>query len=79
MKLKLSNIQLVFISVLKYIEIFILKCYNISSNIEHEATVSKISEDNLFYLNNSLNTFSNFTSNNSFIESLTFGGTSLIS
>ena len=25
-------------------------CYNISSNIEHEATVSKISEDNLFYL-----------------------------
>ena len=26
-------------------------CYNISSNIEHEATVSKISEDNLFYMN----------------------------
>ncbi|MDO5394088.1 MAG: SufD family Fe-S cluster assembly protein, partial [Mycoplasmatota bacterium] len=25
-------------------------CYNISSSIEHEATVSKISEDNLFYL-----------------------------
>lgn len=25
-------------------------CYNLSSNIEHEATVSKISEDNLFYL-----------------------------
>ena len=25
-------------------------CYNMSSNIEHEATVSKISEDNLFYL-----------------------------
>ncbi len=25
-------------------------CYNVSSNIEHEATVSKISEDNLFYL-----------------------------
>lgn len=25
-------------------------CYNVSSSIEHEATVSKISEDNLFYL-----------------------------
>ena len=25
-------------------------CYNISSSIEHEATVSKVSEDNLFYL-----------------------------
>ena len=25
-------------------------CYNFESNIEHEATVSKISEDNLFYL-----------------------------
>ena len=25
-------------------------CFNISSSIEHEATVSKISEDNLFYL-----------------------------
>ena len=25
-------------------------CYNMSSNIEHEATVSKISEENLFYL-----------------------------
>ena len=25
-------------------------CYNLTSNIEHEATVSKISEDNLFYL-----------------------------
>ncbi len=25
-------------------------CFNISSNIEHEATVSKISEDNLFYM-----------------------------
>ena len=25
-------------------------CYNISSSIEHEATVSKISEENLFYL-----------------------------
>ena len=25
-------------------------CFNISSNIEHEATVSKVSEDNLFYL-----------------------------
>lgn len=25
-------------------------CYNINSSIEHEATVSKISEDNLFYL-----------------------------
>ena len=25
-------------------------CYNMSSSIEHEATVSKISEDNLFYL-----------------------------
>ncbi len=25
-------------------------CFNVSSNIEHEATVSKISEDNLFYL-----------------------------
>ncbi|MBE6157866.1 MAG: Fe-S cluster assembly protein SufB [Firmicutes bacterium] len=25
-------------------------CFNLSSNIEHEATVSKISEDNLFYM-----------------------------
>ena len=25
-------------------------CFNVSSNIEHEATVAKISEDNLFYL-----------------------------
>ena len=25
-------------------------CFNVSSNIEHEATVSKISEENLFYL-----------------------------
>ena len=25
-------------------------CFNISSSIEHEATVSKISDDNLFYL-----------------------------
>ena len=25
-------------------------CYNVSSSIEHEATVSKISDDNLFYL-----------------------------
>lgn len=25
-------------------------CFNVSSNIEHEATVSKISEDNLFYM-----------------------------
>lgn len=25
-------------------------CYNVNSSIEHEATVSKISEDNLFYL-----------------------------
>ena len=25
-------------------------CYNVSSSIEHEATVSKISEENLFYL-----------------------------
>lgn len=25
-------------------------CYNVSSSIEHEATVSKVSEDNLFYL-----------------------------
>ena len=25
-------------------------CFNKSSNIEHEATVSKISEDNLFYM-----------------------------
>ena len=25
-------------------------CFNVTSNIEHEATVSKISEDNLFYM-----------------------------
>ena len=25
-------------------------CFNVSSNIEHEATVSKISDDNLFYM-----------------------------
>jgi len=25
-------------------------CFNLSSNVEHEATVSKISEDNLFYM-----------------------------
>ena len=25
-------------------------CFNLSSSIEHEATVSKISDDNLFYM-----------------------------